>query len=82
MPTTIPQQKETVIPFPFSGDYRIDVLLDSLTARWNAKDNLGTATSVTFIFMSLVPSYGDAEDQTGFVPFSEAQKMRHEKFSS
>lgn len=74
MPTTIPEQKETVIPFPYSGDYRVDVLLDSLSARWNVRDKVGTPTKVTFSFMSVSPSYADAEDQTGFQPFNETQK--------
>lgn len=75
MPTTIPNQKETVIPFPYSGDYRVDVLLDSLTARWNVKEKPGTSTTVTFSFMSQAPSYADEEDQTGFQVFNETQKV-------
>lgn len=74
MSTTIPKQKETVIPFPYSGDYRIDVLLFSLDVRWNVNQDLGTATKVTYSFMSLAPSYADAEDQSGFQTFSDEQK--------
>lgn len=74
MPTTIPPQKETVIPFPYSGDYRIDVLLESLASRWNANDKLGTATIVSFSFMNAVPSYAAPEDQNGFISFTETQK--------
>ena len=76
MSTTIPKQKETVIPFPYSGDYRIDVLLFSLDVRWNVNQDLGIATKVTYSFMSLAPSYADAEDQSGFQTFSDEQKQR------
>lgn len=74
MTTTLTTQKETVIPYPYSGDYRIDVLLESLDVRWNIGSALGTPTVVTYSFMQNAPSYADAKEQKGFKPFSAEQK--------
>ncbi len=74
MSTTVASQKETVIPYPYSGDYRIDVLLESLDVRWNIGSALGTPTVVTYSFMQNAPSYADAKEQKGFKPFSAEQK--------
>lgn len=65
---------ETIIVNKYSGDYRIDVLLPSESARWNASKAVGSAVSVTFSFMSEAPSYADAEDKKGFSVFNEEQK--------
>jgi serralysin len=74
MSTTISTQKETVIPYPYSGDYRIDVLLESPNVRWNVGAVLGTPTVVTYSFMQSAPGYADAKEQKGFIPFSAEQK--------
>ncbi|HWI84496.1 M10 family metallopeptidase [Ramlibacter sp.] len=71
----------TVIAYPYTGDYRIDVLLDgtdqswgtapqgvsALAYRWNAPAPLGTPPSqaVTYSFMSAVPWYGGNADSAG-----------------
>lgn len=72
MRATIPLQEKTVIPFPYSGDYRIDVLLSSLNARWSK--SVGAPLTLTFSFMNAAPIYADTEQQKGFVPFSVAQR--------
>jgi serralysin len=73
--TKIPIQNKTVIPFPYSGDYRIDVLLFSLSARWNSGQPVGTSVTVTFSFMESVPTYADADDKNGFAVFSAEQRV-------
>lgn len=65
---------DTIIVNKYSGDYRIDVLLPSESARWNASQVVGSAVTVTFSFMSVAPSYADAEDKKGFSVFNEEQK--------
>ncbi|MBG9389806.1 M10 family metallopeptidase C-terminal domain-containing protein [Caenimonas aquaedulcis] len=68
---------QTVIAYPYTGDYRIDVLLDSLSERWNFQSALGTPVNVTFSFMTAKPVYGGTDDgdgDVGFQPFS-AQQM-------
>lgn len=65
---------ETIIVHQYSGDYRIDVLIPSESARWNAGQAVGTAVTVSFSFMSEAPSYADADDKKGFTVFNEAQK--------
>lgn len=65
---------DTVIVNKYSGDYRIDVLLPSESARWNASKPVGTAVTVSFSFMSEAPSYADADDKKGFSVFNEEQK--------
>ncbi len=76
--TTESTQEKTVIPFPISGDYRIDVLLsldsNNFATRWNSPDPVGTPASVTYSFMNSAPAYADNEDKKGFIPFSEEQK--------
>lgn len=67
-------QKTTVIANPISGDYRIDVLLDSADFRWNYGAALGTTANVTYSFMSVAPAYADSEDAVGFFAFNDAQK--------
>ncbi|MES2999399.1 MAG: M10 family metallopeptidase C-terminal domain-containing protein [Pseudomonadota bacterium] len=67
---------QTVIAFPYTGDYRIDVLLDGLSERWNYPAALGTPTTVTYSFMTAKPIYGGTDDgdgDTGFEPFTPQQ---------
>ncbi|MDB5871003.1 MAG: hypothetical protein JWQ07_445 [Ramlibacter sp.] len=74
------------IDFPYTGDYRIDALLQgadgqtglgALDFRWNVGSPLGTPVTVTYSFMTVKPSYGgtdDADGDTGFSRFT-AQQM-------
>ena len=41
---------------PISGDYRIDVLLESTTTRFNFASPVGTAAAVTFSFPNEKPA--------------------------
>ncbi|MEZ0307230.1 MAG: M12 family metallo-peptidase [Ramlibacter sp.] len=77
---------QTVISFPYTGDYRIDALLQgaegetgvgALDYRWNAPSALGATVTVTYSFMTLKPWYGGTDDgdgDTGFGEFTTAQK--------
>lgn len=75
---TVSTQEKTVIPFPISNDYRIDVLLgldpNNFATRWNSPNSVGTPASVTYSFMSSAPTYASDGDKKGFTPFSEEQK--------
>jgi hypothetical protein len=67
---------QTVIAYPYTGDYRIDVLLDSLSERWNYPSALGTPVTVTYSFMTAKPIYGGTDDgdgDTGFQTFTPQQ---------
>ena len=63
-------QLETVISKPFSGDYRIDVLLDDVKYRWNTHSPLGTEVQIPFAFLTVPSSWASADDLKGFNPFS------------
>jgi hypothetical protein len=65
---------ETIIANPWTGDYRMDVLIDRPEFRWNAASPMGTPASVTFSFAAAVPVYASAQDGNGFQPFSEEQR--------
>lgn len=65
---------DTVIVNKYSGDYRIDVLLPSATARWNNGKAVGSAVELTFSFMNAIPSYAGETDKKGFSVFTEEQK--------
>lgn len=75
---------QTVIAYPYTGDYRVDVLLASqmeqqliVTERWNYPSALGTPVDVTYSFMTAKPVYGGTDDgdgDTGFQQFT-AQQM-------
>ncbi|MCH8618319.1 DUF4214 domain-containing protein [Undibacterium sp. TS12] len=77
--TTVSTQKETVIVTPYSGDYRIDVLLPSATARWNNGSPVGTAVEVSFSFMNAAPGYAQDSDKKGFSVFTDEQKVATRK---
>jgi serralysin len=69
---------KTVIAFPYSGDYRIDVLLPGENVKWEPSVPAGTARTVTFSFAQL-PAYLEsapdaAEYTAGFTPLTSAQK--------
>lgn len=66
-----------VVSNPFTGDYRIDTLLESLDYRWNHQSPLGTGVTVTYSFMTAKPTYGGTDDgdgDTGFQPFTTEQR--------
>jgi serralysin len=67
---------QPVIAYPYTGDYRIDALLEGVEYRWNYPSAFGTATTVTYSFMTAKPWYGgtDSGGDSGFTPFTEAQK--------
>jgi hypothetical protein len=56
----------TVVTFAYTGDYRVDTLLDSLVTRWNVGNPLGTPVSVRYSFMTSAPTYGGTDDGNGF----------------
>src|SRR3954471_20600727 len=67
---------QPVIAYPYTGDYRIDALLDSLSERWNYPSALGTPVTVTYSFMAAKPVYGGTDDgdgDVGFQPFTAEQ---------
>jgi len=71
---TVSTQTKTVIANPISGDYRIDVLLEDASYRWNNPNPLQSSVTVTYSFMKAAPTYAEAEDKKGFTPFNDAQK--------
>lgn len=79
MAGTVSTQVNTVIVNPYSGDYRIDVLLPSATARWNNGSPVGTAVEVSYSFMSTAPDYAQDSDKKGFSTFTDEQKVATRK---
>lgn len=61
-------------PAALTGTSYIDALLPSTTPRWTG--TIGTAATVTYSFMTAVPSYysSSATERTNFVALSEAQR--------
>lgn len=72
--TVTSNQATTQITNVISGDYRIDVLLESADNRWNFGQPLKTPVEVTYGYMSAAPTYAEEEDKKGFTPFNDAQK--------
>ncbi|MGK2959435.1 MAG: DUF4214 domain-containing protein [Acidimicrobiales bacterium] len=69
---------QTVIAFPHTGDYRKDVLIESLNYRWNKASPVGTPVTVTFSFAAAAPVYGNhdlADAVTGFQAFTSNQQQ-------
>ncbi|PXX39679.1 M57 family metalloprotease [Undibacterium pigrum] len=64
---------KTVIAKPFSGDYRIDVLIDDINYRWNAGKTLGTAVEISYSFIKAPASYASDSDKNGFKAFTAEQ---------
>ena len=73
MPDTVSTQATTVITTSYSGDYRIDVLLPSASARWNFGSPVGTPVTVSYSFMAAAPTYADDSDKKGFTAFNAEQ---------
>lgn len=67
---------QPVIAYSYTGDYRIDALLEGLQYRWNAPAPLGGPVTVTYSFMAAKPVYGgtDESGDYGFSPFTAQQK--------
>jgi len=67
---------QPVIAYSYTGDYRIDALLEGLGYRWNYPAALGSTTTVTYSFMTAKPWYGgtDSDGDTGFTAFTTQQK--------
>jgi Peptidase M10 serralysin C terminal len=70
----LPAPAQTVIAFPFTGDYRKDVLLKSLDFRWNNLSPIGSPVMVTFSFAELAPDYAGFADRFGFQPFTAYER--------
>lgn len=66
-----------ILKTKFSGDYRIDALIEDIDFRWNKDKSVGSAVEVTFSFMEAKPIYGGTDDGSGsgFYRFSEQQKQ-------
>jgi len=66
-----------ILKTKFSGDYRIDALIEDIDFRWNKDKPVGSAVEVTFSFMEAKPIYGGTDDGSGsgFYRFSEQQKQ-------
>lgn len=54
-------------------------VMEGGSARWNAQSSMGTPTTVTYAFMSAIPSYGDGAGGSGFQALSESQKAQLRK---
>jgi hypothetical protein len=63
--------------FKISGDYRIDALIYTDNSRWNVGSAVGTPVTLTYSFMTAVPSYGGNVSDTAknFYTFNAAQKL-------
>lgn len=59
-----------VVAFPYTGDYRIDTLLQDPSYRWNKDAPFGTPVTVTYSFMSVKPFYGGTDEGDGDRGFS------------
>lgn len=72
-------QQGNVGPHSGTGDRRIDSLIEEPSFRWNFDpinpSIWGQASQVTFSFMLKPPNYSTIEDQYGFQPFSEIQRI-------
>lgn len=67
-------QAVTEITNTISGDYRIDVLLEDASNRWNSSAPLQSTAKVTYSFMAAAPTYADSTDAFGFSSFTSDQK--------
>ena len=72
-------QRDSVLAKPWTGDYRIDSLIEGPSYRWNFDptnpNNWGEPTEVTFGFMLSPPPYSTYDDQLGFQVFDEVQRV-------
>lgn len=63
--------------FKISGDYRIDALIFPDNNRWNLASAVGTSVTLTYSFMTAVPSYGGntSLSSSNFYVFNAAQQQ-------
>ena len=54
-------------------------VMEGGSARWNAQSSMGTPTTVTYAFMSAIPSYGNGAGGSGLQALSESQKAQLRK---
>jgi len=52
--------------YNYTGDYRIDALLERPEFRWNAASEFGAPVQVTYSFMSAKPIYGGTDEGGDF----------------
>ncbi|MFZ6658409.1 DUF4214 domain-containing protein [Undibacterium sp. TJN19] len=64
---------KTIIAKPFSGDYRIDVLIDDINYRWNTGKALGTPVEISYSFIKSPTSSASDSDKNGFKSFTPEQ---------
>ena len=71
-------RQDAVIANPWTGDYRIDALIEGPSYRWNFDPSnpsvWGQKTTLSFSFMAEVPRYASTNDGDGFKVFSDIQK--------
>ena len=67
---------QTVVAYAYTGDYRVDTLLDGLEFRWNYAGAMGSPVTVSYSFMTATPVYGGTDDgeDFGFSPFTAQQR--------
>lgn len=74
MANVVSTPQSTVISNSISGDYRIDVLLEGDSFRWNSFSAPGTPVEVTYSFMTSAPVYTAYGNKVGFMMFTAEQK--------
>ena len=67
----IPKPTTTTIAFPYSGDYRIDVLLYGTDRRWT---ETGQPAKLTYSFMFNGVTVPAADDPKGYYTFTDEQR--------
>jgi len=65
-----------VVAYSYTGDYRVDCMIDGLQYRWNSGSALGTPVTVSYSFMQDAPWYGGniTDDSFGFIAFNSTQQ--------
>jgi serralysin len=69
---------QTVIAFPYTGDYRVDVLIDGPLQKWSPDIPAGQTRTVTYSFAvseGYLSGSDYVEERKGFTPFTQAQKV-------
>lgn len=79
MANVVATPQSTIITSSISGDYRIDVLLEDISYRWNRTSSPGTPVEITYSFMNAVPTYTSYSNKVGFMTFSTEQKAAARK---
>jgi serralysin len=68
---------QTVVAFPYTGDYRVDVLINGLSDKWSPETPSGQTRTITFSFAvgaSYLAGPGYEEDRHELTPFTLAEK--------